>query len=69
MEVIYKYISEEEYNSFCMKIKPNETLKIYEDNNMDIEIKKVNRKVYTYINNYTREKTLKEALNNVCSLV
>ncbi|WP_058230432.1 hypothetical protein [Clostridium butyricum] len=69
MEVnIFNYIEKDKYEEMCNKLKSNEMIKIYDDNHMDIEIKKVGKKVYTFINKYG-DKKLNEVLNNICSLV
>lgn len=69
MEIsIFKYIEKDKYYEVCKKLRSNERRKIYEDNHMDIEIKKVGKKIFTFINIYGDTK-LNQALNNICSLV
>lgn len=68
MDNILKYITEELFNEYKKNIKSGQTKTIYSDKTMDIEIKKVGRKIYTFINNYG-EKKLNEVLNNICGLV
>lgn len=68
MEEINKYISTEEYINETKALKSGQSKNIYSDTDVDIEIKKVGRKIYTFVNKYGKEK-LSDALNNVCSLV
>lgn len=65
---IHDFVKEEEYKKFCKSINGNEIKIIYNDNNIDIEIKKVGRRIFTFINTYG-DKKINEVLNNVCSLV
>lgn len=68
MEEIIKYISIEDYVNETKSLKSGQSKKIYTDIDIDIEIKKVGRKIYTFVNKYGEEK-LSDALNKVCSLV
>lgn len=68
MEEINKYISIEEYINETKALKSGQSKNIYSDTCVDIEIKKVGRKIYTFINKYGEEK-LNTVLNNICSLV
>lgn len=65
---MYKFIDMEEYQIICNSLKDNETKMIYCDNNIDIQIKKEGRKIFTFINTYG-DKNLSEALNNICILL
>ena len=68
MEEINKYISIEEYINETKALKSGQSKNIYSDKYVDIEIKKVGRKIYTFVNKYGEEK-LNTVLNNICSLV
>ncbi|MGN0027640.1 MAG: hypothetical protein ACI33I_11665 [Clostridium sp.] len=68
MEEINKYISIEEYINETKALKSGQSKNIYSDTYVDIEIKKVGRKIYTFVNKYGGEK-LNTVLNNICSLV
>lgn len=68
MEEIIKYISIEDYVNETKALKSGQSKNIYTDIDLDIEIKKVGRKIYTFVNKYGEEK-LSDALNKVCSLV
>lgn len=68
MEEIIKYISIEDYVNETKALKSGQSKNIYSDIDIDIEIKKVGRKIYTFVNKYGEEK-LSDALNKVCSLV
>lgn len=68
MEEINKYISIEDYINETKALKSGQSKNIYSDTDIDIEIKKVGRKIYTFVNKYGEEK-LNTALNNICSLV
>ncbi len=69
MEVdIFKYIEKDKYEELCNKLKSNEIRRIYDDDYIDIEIKKVGKRVFTFINTYG-DKKINQALNNICSLV
>ena len=65
---ICDFMKEKEYQEFCNSLKTNETKVIYSDDIIDIEIKKLGRKILTFVNTYG-DKKINEALNNVCSLV
>ena len=65
---ICDFMQEKEYNEFCSSLKTNETKVIYSDDIIDIEIKKVGRKILTFVNTYG-DKKINEVLNNICSLV
>ena len=68
MEEINKYISIQEYINEIKVLKSGQSKSIYSDTDIDIEIKKVGKKIYTFVNKYGDEK-LNTALNNICSLV
>lgn len=68
MDNILKYVSEELFNEYKKNLKTGQTKTIYSDESIDIEIQKVGRKIYTFINHYGNKK-LNEALNNICGLV
>ena len=65
---IHDFVKEVEYKEICNNLKDNETKIIYSDNIIDIEITKVRRKIFTFIDTYG-DKEINEVLNNVCSLV
>ena len=65
---IHDFVNEEEYRRLYKTLKVNETRVIYNDNNIDIAIKKVGRKIFTFVNIYG-DKKINEVLNNICSLV
>ena len=66
---IYKYLTKEEYEKECKSLKAGKTKRIFKNENLEIDIKKVGRKVYTIINNFTHEKKLNEALRNINNLL
>ena len=68
MEEINKYISIEDYINETKALKSGQSKNIYSDTYVDIEIKKVGRRIYTFVNKYGEEK-LNTVLNNICSLV
>ncbi len=68
MEEINKYITVEYYTNEIKSLKSGQSKNIYSDTDVDIEIKKIGRRIYTFVNKYGDEK-LNTALNNVCSLV
>lgn len=68
MQNIFMYVKEDEYNKYKKNLKNGESRIIYSDSKIDIEIIKVGKKVYTFINKYG-DKNLNEVLNNICSLV
>lgn len=65
---MYNFIDMEEYQIICNSLKDNETKMIYCDDNIDIQIKKEGRKIFTFINTYG-DKSLSEVLNNICILL
>lgn len=68
MEEINRYITVEYYINEIKSLKSGQSKNIYSDTYVDIEIKKVGRKIYTFVNKYGEEK-LNTVLNNICSLV
>ncbi|UZT06641.1 hypothetical protein ONV75_01750 [Clostridium sp. LQ25] len=68
MQSIFMYVKEDEYLKYKKSLKNGESKILYSDSKIDIEIKKVGRKVYTFINKYG-DKKLNDVLNNICSLV
>ena len=52
MNNILMYISKEEYQKACNSLKNGQTVNIYRDGNVEIDIKKVGRKVYNFISHY-----------------
>ncbi len=68
MEVnVFDYVEMDKYKEICSKLKSNEVRRIYSDNQIYIDVKKVGRKVYTFINTFGSKK-LNEALNGIYSL-
>ena len=68
MEEINRYITVEYYTNEIKSLKSGQSKNIYSDTYVDIEIKKVGRKIYTFVNKYGEEK-LNTVLNNICILV
>ena len=68
MEEINRYITVEYYTNEIKSLKSGQSKNIYSDTYVDIEIKKVGRKIYTFVNKYGEEK-LNTVLNIICSLV
>lgn len=52
MKNIFMYISKEEYQRVCNGLKSGQTINIYRDRSVEIDIKKVGRKVYNFISHY-----------------
>lgn len=67
MEVL-KYVDINTYSEEKAKLKNGQTKKIYENDSLDIELKKVGRKVYTIINRYGNI-SINRALNEVVNLM
>ena len=55
-ESIFDYITEEEYKDKIKGLKDSETRNIYKSGNVEIDVKKVGRKIYKFINIYGNEK-------------
>ena len=55
-ESIFDYITEEEYESKIKGLKDSETRNIYKSGNVEIDVKKVGRQIYKFINIYGNEK-------------
>lgn len=68
MEEINRYITVEYYTNEIKSLKSGQSKNIYSDTDVDIEIKKIGRRIYTFVNKYGNEK-LNTVLNNICSLV
>ena len=61
---VFDYISKEEYNSKIKGLKNDETRIIYKKDNIEIYVKKINKKIYKFINHYGSEK-LEDCLVNM----
>lgn len=68
MEEINRYITVEYYTNEIKSLKSGQSKNIYSDTDVDIEIKKIGRRIYIFVNKYGNEK-LNTVLNNICSLV
>lgn len=55
-ESIFDYITEEEYESKIKGLKESETRNIYKSGNIEIDVQKVGRQIYKFINVYGNEK-------------
>ena len=55
-ESIFDYITKEEYESKIKGLKDSETRNIYKSGNVEIDVEKVGRHVYKFINVYGNEK-------------
>ena len=55
-ESIFDYITKEEYESKIKDLKDSETRNIYKSGNIEIDVKKVGRKIYKILNIYGNEK-------------
>ena len=55
-ESIFDYITKEEYESKIKGLKDSETRNIYKSGNVEIDVKKVGRQIYKFINIYGNEK-------------
>ena len=55
-ESIFDYITKEEYESKIKDLKDSETRNIYKSGNIEIDVEKVGRHIYKFINVYGDEK-------------
>lgn len=55
-ESIFDYITKEEYEIKIKGLKDSETRNIYKSGNIEIDVKKVGRHIYKFINVYGNEK-------------
>ena len=55
-ESIFDYITKEEYESKIKDLKDSETRNIYKSGNIEIDVQKVGRHIYKFINIYGNEK-------------
>ena len=55
-ESIFDYITKEEYENKIKGLKDSETRYIYKSGNIEIDVKKVGRHIYKFINIYGNEK-------------
>lgn len=55
-ESIFDYITQEEYESKIKDLKDSETRNIYKSGNVEIDVEKVGRHIYKFINVYGNEK-------------
>lgn len=55
-ESIFDYITKEEYENKIKGLKDSETRNIYKSGNVEIDVKKVGKNIYKFINVYGNEK-------------
>ena len=55
-ESIFDYITKEEYESKIKGLKDSEIRNIYKSGNIEIDVQKVGRHIYKFINVYGNEK-------------
>ena len=55
-ETIFAYITEEQFKLGCKGLKDGDTKNIYKADGVEIELKKVGRKIFKFINHYGNEK-------------
>lgn len=55
-ESIFDYITKEEYESKIKGLKDSEIRNIYKSGNIEIDVQKVGRHIYKFINIYGNEK-------------
>lgn len=67
MNEVLNYIDFDTLDLEKSKLKSGQTKKIYSDTTVEIEIKKIGKKVFTFINKFG-EKEINVALNKVLSL-
>ncbi len=62
---ILNYISKEEYTKKTKSLKNGQTLCLHKDKNINIDIIKNGRKIYTVISHFSDEKTATEAITDM----
>lgn len=56
MEKILLYITKEKYHTLCDNLKDGETRNIYCQDGTEIDILKIDKKIYNFISNYGEKK-------------
>lgn len=64
MRDIFMYISEEEYYRICKEINDGQTVNIYKSKSIEIDIKRIGKKIYKFIADYG-ESALHECLEDM----
>lgn len=64
MDSVFNYMSKEDYSKKIKNLKNDERRNIYKKDNVEIDVKKIGRKIYKLINVYGTEK-LEDCLLNM----
>lgn len=64
-DIIFNYVTLEMFNAACKNLKNGETKNIYKNKDVEIDIKKVGRKIYKFVNHYSREKSFANCIENM----
>ena len=55
MDSVFNYMSKEDYSKKIKNLKNDERRNIYKKDNVEIDVKKIGRKIYKLINVYGKE--------------
>lgn len=66
MESIFIYVSKDEYYEACKTLVSGQAMNIYKGGNVEIDIKRVGRKIYNFISHYGNN-DMKECLEDMYS--
>lgn len=55
MNNVFMYVSKEEYENACSNLKSGQTIHLYKNKNIEIDLKKIGRKIYKFISCYGEE--------------
>lgn len=55
MDNIFTYISKKEYNKICKSLINGQTINIYKDKNVEIDLKRIGSKIYKFISHYGQD--------------
>ena len=55
MNNVFMYVSKEEYENACSNLKSGQTIHLYKNKNIEIDLKIIGRKIYKFISCYGEE--------------
>ena len=64
-DIIFNYVTPEMFNEACKNLKNGEMKNIFKNKDTEIDIKKVGKKIYKFVNHYSREKSFANCIENM----
>ena len=71
MDNVFMYVSKEKYERVCKELKSGQTLQLYKDKDVEIDLKRIGSKIYKFISHYGKndiDKCLEEMYLKKCKI-